>query len=128
VTSNCNWINFIVSLMVSMSLSLRTISASSFSLFIISSITSWHQQCHLGFYISIYKKTFNINKSSVLLLDTPHSCTDPWHTGPNQRHSERQWTRSCTDTCSPASFHSAAASGRGPRYGTDLLDRKYGSS
>jgi hypothetical protein len=34
------WINFIVFLIVSMSLSLRTISASSFNLFIISSITT----------------------------------------------------------------------------------------
>ncbi len=65
-----NLINFIVSLIVSMSLSLRTISASSFNLFIISSITSWHQQCRLGLYIFISKKTFNINKCSVLLLDT----------------------------------------------------------
>ena len=53
VTSN--WINFIVSLIVSMSLSLRTISASSLNLFIISSITSWRQQCHLGLYIFILR-------------------------------------------------------------------------
>ena len=46
VTSN--WINFILYGIVSLSLSLRTISASFVNLFIISSITSWHQQCHLG--------------------------------------------------------------------------------